>query len=276
MYNGSGDYKVNDTELILNALQMGAPAKRKQRRMKPIFDSGFLGPDPIFKPTKRASRATPKKRERTIQDWKSVDFVRYFWQSLSNFGIDPEINPRRDSDWTKKLYDKFVDEIGGSMTNYILRDYIDWWIGTYAVSKSSKPMGIFSLMRDSDIAKFLSQYSRRPMGTPKSAIKIEVDVSPEELYKMSGISLVLMGHGIVEAYRVLTANGLNNVYAQLSDVLKSYSKEVLAKVLDITVANRYNKEDVVDFISVARPALKFHGIEKKYDNIDYTHYFMEA
>ena len=267
---------MNDTELILNALQMGAPPRRKVTRMKPIFDTGFtVGPDAIFKPTKRATRSTPK-REKTIVAWKSIDFVRYFQKSLSTFGIEAEMNPNRDSDWAKKVYDMFVDEIGGKMTNYILRDYIDWWIGTYAVAKASQPLGIFSLMREQDVARFLKQHTRRLVGTPKSMTKPEIQVSPEELYKMSGINLVVMGHGVVEAYRVLVANDEKNVYAQLSDVLKSCSKQVLAKVLDITIAKRYNKEDVVDFISVARPALKFHGIEKKYDNIDYTQYFTEA
>jgi len=268
---------MNDTDLILSALQMGAPPKRKQGRMKPIFESGFtVGPDPIFR-VSRTKCSTPK-RGKSIAAWASVDFVRYFRQCLSHFGIEPDLVETRDSDGAKKIYDMFVDELGGSMTNYVLRDYIDWWVGIYAIARASRPIGVFSLIREKDILRFLKQYDRNLATTPRSLDQPvqTAEITPGELYSMSGISLVVMGYGIVEAYKVLVAGGEKNVYAQLSDVLKGYSKQVLTKVIDITVAKRYNKKDVVDFMSVARPALKFHGVEKQFDHLDYTRYFMEG
>jgi len=266
---------VEDRDLILKALQLGAPPKRTRKRVKPIFqDSMDVGPDAVFKP-KKTRRPMPK-REKTIAEWSGSDFVRYYTKCLSQFGIMIETN-LRDSDWVMKVYDLLVDEFGGSMNNYVLRDYIDWWVGTHASVQSGKEIGVFSLNRGSDIERFVKHYALRA-GKPQSqkTPKVEVDISAEEMYKKSGLTMVLMEFGIAEAYRVMVAKGETTIFARISDALKNCSKQIVEQILDRTMTRRYNLEYLVDFMSVARPALKFHRLEKQFDHVDYKQYFTEA
>jgi len=265
-----------ESDLIVDAMSRGAPPRRRKKVMKPIFDSGFsVSGDPVFKPTRRVAA----KKSKSVGEWVSRDFVVYLKKSLSHFGIDMEDNAVRDSDWVKKVYDLLVDELGDDMDNYVLRDYIDWWVGTYALARCARPIGVFSLMREQDARRFVRQRPGNrsgPKGDDVAKTEQQPDISPTEMYELSGIDMVMMSHGIVEAYLVLSNKQEKGVYTRLSNILKGYSKQVLAKVMGITLAKRYNTSDVVDFMSVARPALKFHGIEKQFDHVNYKQYFKEA
>lgn len=267
---------MNDRDLILGALMSGAPPRRARKVAKPIFqDTLDVGADPIFKPVK--SRKSSFKKERTIPEWIGADFVKYFTKGLSQLGVTIETNVR-DSDWMMKVYDVLVDVFGTSMDNYVLRDYIDWWIGMYAKIRSDDTIGVFSLNRDVDISRFAKHCALRP-GKPQAKVKTvknDVEISPDEMYKISGLTIVLMQYGIVEAYRVLVQNGESVVFAKLSDALKKCSKEIVKSVLNVTLSKKYSSHPIVDFMSVARPALKFHGLEKQFDHLSYKDYFVEA
>ncbi len=267
---------MDDKTLILNALQAGSPPKRRRKKISPIFeDSMDVGPDAIYKP-KRVRQSRPKP-ERSIEDWKGSDFVNYFSKCLSQFGLSIETN-LRDSDWVMKVYDILVDEFGGHMNNYVLRDYIDWWVGTHASTQPGREIGVFSINKDYDIRRFVKHYALRagkPQGK-KARDEPKVEISADEMYKLSGLTMVLMEFGIAESYRVMVDKGDTAIYARISDALKNCSKDAVVRILDCTMSRRYNPKYVVDFMSVARPALKFHRLEKQFDHIDYKKYFTEA
>lgn len=273
-YNDGGE-TMDDKSLILQALQMGAPPKQKRKRLRPVFEDSFdVGPDAIYKPKK--SKPKPKP-DRAVGEWKGSDFVNYFSKCLSQFGLTLETN-QRDYDWIMKVYDALVDEFSGSMNNYVLRDYIDWWVGCHASTHQGREIGVFSLHKGYDIDRFVKHYALRA-GKPQGKRKVDlpkVDISAEEMYKMSGLTMVLMEFGIAEAYRVMVDKGEVTIFARISDALKNCSKDAVVRILDRTMARRYNPKYVVDFMSVARPALKFHRLEKQFDHVDYKTYFTEA
>ncbi|KKM26407.1 hypothetical protein LCGC14_1585070, partial [marine sediment metagenome] len=99
-------------------------------------------------------------------------------------------------------------------------------------------------------------------------------VNPQKLYEMSGLAMVLKNVGIVEAYRILLSNRVNNATSEIQDVLGRFSSTILRKVIDRTVSlGPYSPNIMIDFVAIAKPWLDFQGI-KAYNNLDYRKYFL--
>lgn len=272
---------MTETELILSAMKMGMPKKQKKRVMKEIEPDPVIDAldDPIWKKASRKPRA-PK----TVNQWNYRDFVRHVQKTLGLMGLRLEsgVGYGRDENLIVKLHDMFVPHFGDSMSNQILRDYLEWWIASYA-RLQDRPISLRTMMRDYHIARFIKSYgnNQRSLTMPVAASPPVADrsaapeVSDDELYALGGISMLLMSRGIVVANRVLTAKGEPKPLLQISRSLRSLSKGVLDQVMRTTLeASPYPKQDAVDFISLARPALRYHRINS-FDHVQYMDSFKE-
>ncbi len=162
------------------------------------------------------------------------------------------------------------------MSNRVLREYMDWWTGTYIHVYMHKSIYVQTLMNSDHIDRFVSQWKERyNLGKPITEREDE-EVDDIDLFNLSGLSVLIMTKGIVAAWRVLkTLDGLEEDYKEsISDTLKKLSRDKLIQTLDKTTSQTYNKVDMIDFVSVAKEALHSQGIVS-YDEIDYRVYFEE-
>jgi len=267
---------TDESKLILGAMKKDAPQVRTSlRRKRKIGTDDIIdctGTD-IFIEHAKKLRKEPKQKM-YVSQWTSTDFLRYFSKNLSAYGLELESFNIRDRDWMNKLYDLFVDEIGTDMNNRVLRDYIDWWCGTYVPAYINKSIYVNVLMGEKFINQFV-EYWRNKTHVTTPTVKVESNIGEKELYELSGLSALLVSRGIVSGCRVLQRRGNTNYVGKVSQILDSLSEEMLEKVLQNTMKTLYSREDMVDFISISRKPLQSYGITK-YDSIDFREYFKEV
>jgi hypothetical protein len=257
-------------------MSKGMPPKRKRLTMNEI-EPDLLSDDmsdALWKPQKAKKRAP---RTKTISQWNSADFIRYITKIANQFGV-PFDTTGRDSNSVNRLHDMLLVVYGDGMSNRVIKDYIDWWLGVYGRFQK-EPFTVSYMLKDYQIVQFVKQ-TRKGRQLPET---VEVAVSPEpqtetsddDLYDLGGLSMLVMSKGIVVGYRVLKARKQPNPIMQLSNVMRGFGKEVVEQVVKTTIENApYRKDDIVDFMSVARPALKYHGITR-FSSIEYKGYFQE-
>ena len=166
-----------------------------------------------------------------------------------------------------KTYDILAVSLQEKMDNTILKEYIEWWINAYCLNNRSQTVYLNGMLNDGYINKFLSRHVESKSVLPES------QVDDATLYKVGGLQSLLLSKGIVAAHSYLIKTNETNISTKISDTLKKCSKKMIVNVVNITMKNKsYSKSALVDFISIAKPALDFFGI-KDFNHINYKEFF---
>lgn len=271
---------MNENDMILRAMAKPSPVKVPSKVQKKLFPSAFENKDdPLYKLVE--TKPIKKKKKKYISEWVASDFIRHLEQNLLLYGIVLEtsnINPDktgiRDSSWMNKLYDKLVDKLQNEMNNHVLREYIDWWCGSFARFKTGQQLYISSISSDSDISNFVEiKQHKHTLKPVEEVITSDENISPMDVYKKFGINRLLIEKGIVDSYKVMSEVGQSAVFSQISSALCTFSKSIFERVMSVTMSKTYSMKDTVDFISISRRTIKFYGLDKKYGKINYKEFF---
>jgi len=267
---------MNETELIIQAIHKGITPKRKKKILQD------LDPDPLSLDADKdviwrlAKKIRTPKKKKYLSEWSSVDFLRHLDHNLKIHHISLASNEIRDREMVNRLYDLLVHYFSEEMNNTVLRDYLDWWVGTYSFKYSGREVYIQTLMNDECLQSFVDCYETK---TPHSSPKQNTDrtsVSDLSIYKMGNLSLLLMSRGIVAGYRALIEDGYKSTAnSKIRSALLRFSQEILIQVLEITISKVYNTKYMIDFISLAKSSLEQYGLLDAWAHIDYKDYFIE-
>lgn len=264
---------MTETELILSALKGPAPVKKKKKRLVELFPSEVI-PD-TDRVISSLSKTKKKKKPKRIENWSNTDFLKHLESSLEQEGLHLETTSLRDRDLMAKIYDDIAEHLKDDMSNKVFRSYLDWWVSD--CSRFMKAQIIFPAMLRSDkfVSRFLHEFhNMNIISEVEESLEIEqpkTDINA--LYSLGGLPMILMSKGIVVAYTVMKEKGEDRIMARISDALRDLNKSSLIKCLDITMKTKYNKTEIVDFMSIAQPALIFHGI-KNFNKVDYREFFV--
>ena len=268
---------INESQLIVQAMRMGVPPKRKRKVMREIEPSPIdVSNDAISRMAFKTKTKTKKARKKSLRCWEPSDFVKYLIESLSNQGMTLERAGARDREDMAFLYDEIVRRIDDRMNNTVMRDYVDWWTGTHARRLFGQPLYVRLLSNE----RYLDQFIKLKFGTnseqssesmPATTTQKEVDA--QTLYRMGGLPMLLRSKGIVVTAILLREKNDNNWLIRISQALQDFPKNAVQETMDRTISGAsYSAENMVDFISIARPALEFHRI-RDYSGINYRGYF---
>jgi len=267
---------MNERDLILRALRKSPPPVCHKMVMQEIEPSIDEGPDAITALAKKQSRkhkTESKSKRKKLSQWTSSDFLRYINKMLSVHDLRLESTNIRDRDNINRLYDVFAKQLQDKMSNVVLKEYLDWWISSYSPFMHDYHIYATTFLRDDLIGKFLSRYKVSNKEVQESELKPDTSVSEDVLYEMGGLQMLLMSRGIVSSYRVLKSRNTLNPFLKISSTLRDFSKDIVRKTMEITLGlSPYNNDDIIDFISVAQPALDFYGL-REFSNISYQGYF---
>lgn len=280
-YTFQGGSGMDETRLILEALNstvMSAPKKlRKKKQMfeppAPLFD---MKDDAIVKMAKDRKKREERKK-RPINKWNNSDFCYYLKTLLKLHSMEYEqTNHMKDSNDMGRAYDKLVSHFLAKMDNYKLKEYIEWWVATHAENfrRNERAIRIITLSDAVFIDKFVSRFdSAAP--TSKPIAVVENNLSEQELFEIGGVPMVLMHKGIVVTHRLLCQQEGKNAISQIQKALRSFSRDVLLVTMHKTLeSSPYNRNDTVDFLTLARMALQYHDI-KEFNHLSYRAYFEE-
>ena len=265
---------MNESQLIAQALKMNAPSKHKRKVMMEIEPSPIdVSNDAI---SRIASKITKKPRKKPLRQWEPSDFVKYFTEALSNQSMSLERAGARDREDMAFLYDEFVRRIDERMNNTVLRDYLDWWTESHARKMFGQSLYVKALSNE----RFLDQFIKLKFGTVTekpfvSAPSPEIthrEIDAQTLYRMGGLPMLLRSKGIIVTASLLREKNDNNWLIRISQALQEFTVEAMQETMEHTTGKVYPFEDMVDFISIARPALEFHRI-REYSGINYRDYF---
>jgi len=129
---------MNETQLIINALQMPSPKKRPKLVMKEIHPyDDIIDPEnkvieELAKKQARRRKQEEKGRKKSISDWTSTDFIRHVEKMLTSYGLTLQISLVRDRNTIAQINDLLVRKLGDVMSNHILKDYLEWWVSVNA------------------------------------------------------------------------------------------------------------------------------------------------
>ncbi len=267
---------MNERDLILKALQQASPHRRCRMVVREIEPSIDAGPDAITALATKQSRkrkAVSRSKMKKLSEWNGSDFLRYINEMLSVHDLRLESTNVRDRDNVNRLYDILAKQLQEKMSNVVLKEYFDWWISSYGPFMHDYQIYAATFLRDDLVSKFLKRYEAPD--APKPVQPVDSDVSEDVLYEMGGLQMLLMSRGIVSSYRVLRSKNTLNPFGKISSTLRDFSKDVVRKTMKITLElSPYNDDDTIDFVSVARPALDFHGL-KEFLNISYQGCFKQ-
>lgn len=269
---------MNDADLIAQAMKMGTPKKRRKLILQE-FEPSVLNPgdDAITKMASKAKSTKIKAKARPLRCWTNSDFLNHMVKSLSVHGVSLARNSLTDTEEMGNLYDEFVRRIDDKMSNEVLRDYIDWWCSTYA----ARIYGSELYARNINQEKYLTEFVKIKFSSSNSVLKEAVvvqakkeeEVNPHELYKMGGLPMLLLSKGIVISASVLREKGDANWLIRISNTLHDFSKEEVVEAVDRTTSGApYGLDMMVDFVSIARPAIEYHRI-KEYAGLNYRKFF---
>lgn len=274
---------MNETDMIVRALQMGSPVRRKRKVMKEVEPSPIDTSNDAI--SRMAEKPTRKKRSKPLRYWEVPEFLQYLVKALSDHGVQLERVSARDREDVAYLYDELIRRIGDQMSNAVMRDYIDWWTSTHARKMYGSELCARSLSADHCLDQFVQikfnkttdiipnvtpESTRVPAATSEPTVK---DVDSQTLYRMGGLPMLLRAKGLVVAAQILRDKEDQNWIMRLSQALHDFPKEAVVATMERTVASSpYKPEHMVDFISIARPALEFHRV-KDYSGLNYQDFF---
>lgn len=269
---------MNETELILGAIQKSAPPKRRRKVMRefepsPVEENDTVLRDLANKQVKRRKTTSQRKRKSIIQ-WSNTDFIKYLSEMLSVHGLRLSSTGVRDRDNISRVYDAMAERLQEEMSNAILKTYFEWWVSSYGPFLTNEPIYTGTFAADHLIEKFLSRYDYTKQEAPKVTVKEEaMEIDEYTLYDLGGLPMVLTSKGLVVTYKVLREKKIDDIFSKISSALRDLSKDAVCTTMENTFKGApYKEGDKVDFISVSRRALEFHGL-KKYKKISYQDYF---
>lgn len=285
MYNTD---ELNETDMILKALGKSAPVKaeKPKKRIMKEMDPDDLAPNDglFFGFIDKEEQRKLKKSKTPVKKWNNLDFVRYLDSILKLHDLRLERLSVIDSQAIGLLYDKFVPALKDKMSPDILKDYIDWWVSCYASNMHGRKIYVASISQDFLIERFLTRFEledtlgirgNKVQAVAEKSSKDSTPITDAQLYKLGGLSMLLMSRGIVHAHNLLKPSD-NNVIMRIAETLKKMSKEVVIEVLETTKnLSPYPISQVVDFMSMSKMALDFYGITKKYETVKYRSYFKD-
>jgi hypothetical protein len=273
-----------ENEIIFEAMKKSSPKKGPRKIQPKLFHTAFEDKhDPLFKIIEPSIKITKSKKikKKYISGWTATDFIKHLNQNLSLFGMALEMSNIttkkagiRDAEWMNRLYDKLVKKLQYEMSNYVLKEYIEWWCGSFARLKTDQHICISYISSDEYIDKFVEFKQHKPTTKPlEEVMPSDNNTPPMEVYKKFGLNRLLIEKGIVESHKVMAEIGQTAIFSQISTALNSFSKSMFDRVMQVTMSNRYSMRDVVDFVSIARRSIQFHGLNKKYGKVDYKEFF---
>jgi len=130
-----------------------------------------------------------------------------------------------------------------------------------------------AMASETTVNKFSCRIPSTQQSKPVEEHIEDTKVDQETLLKMGGLSMVLCSSGIVLTCSLLSKNGEKNVFSKISSELRGLSEGAVRQSIESTLKNApYPVDQSIDFISIARSAIEFHGL-KDYKNISYRDYF---
>ncbi len=265
---------MDEAQLIVQAMQMSTPFKRKHKVLREIEPSLIDVSDDAI--SRMAGKKTKKQRNKPLKQWEPTEFLKHFVKSLSNYDMALERLGARDREDMAFLYDELVRRVGEQMNNTVMRDYLDWWTGTHARKLYDQEIYVRTLANDRYLNQFVSLKLVSKLPTPDQPNtdipKVNKEVDAQTLYSIGGLPTLLRSKGIVVAARILREKEDNNWLMRISQALQDFPKEAVQETMLCTTGSTYPSEDMVDFISIARPALEYHRI-KDYLSMNYRDCF---
>lgn len=266
---------MNETTLILNALQKSPPPKKRKKVMKEIVPSIVDGPDAIsdlVKKKERKDKSQARHKRKRLSQWTGSDFIKYLGEMLSNHGKYVR-DGIRDKDAVGRIHDKMVDQIGSQMSNEVLKQYFEWWVSSHAPFLHDNTVYVDALAGEKVLSKFLSRFNTESMSETKSVIVDAPDISAETLFDMGGLPMVLCSKGIVITCEMLKQKDESGVFSKVSSALRNLSEDSVRQSMEVTLKFApYKKDQSLDFMSVGRAAIEYYGL-KEYKNVSYQDYF---
>ena len=234
--------------------------------MKKLYQDDEL---PVYDPVIiQINQKSQKKKVRPVLKWTNSDFVTYISSLLSQYGVTLTPNFMQNGESVGKAYDLLASSLKDTMNNIILKEYVEWWVNAYKVKANTNTVHLSKMCDNAYISKFLTRYDFN-----HEKVTDDIPVDAETLYSVGGVQSVLLSKGIVCANSTMKKAKEKNIFVSLSNAIKKNSKKVVINIMKITIKNApYASEDLVDFISIAKPALDFYGINE-FNSIKYREFF---
>lgn len=265
---------MTETELILEAISTGIVNRVVKKKLKiQEFDSSPADYDPVIR---KLAKKLPSNKKKSIRQWSNTDFLRYIKTGIESQGLIFETAGLRDRDTVGKIYDNMVIYLQDKMDNHVLKNYFDWWVSERARLVKQQIIYTSMICSDVSIETFMKQFYKEEPRLSISTPPVENKDTPtdyESLYNLGGLSMILLSGGIVVTYNLLKSKNEDRFISKISNALKSMNKDTLVKVMDITLKNKYTNNQVVDFMSIAQPSLRYHKISK-YVKTNYKEFFV--
>jgi hypothetical protein len=271
---------MNETQLILEALNcsaMAAPKRTRRfiREIEPLPAIMDTRGDAIARMSRQKTNQDAYKRK-PVGKWSSSDFLRYFDDVLKIQDMRYErTSIVKDRNDMGRIYDKIAERILAKMNNGVLKEYLEWWFEANArrYRDEGRPIRIAALCDQDTIARFVTNRFNDDINRPVEKVH-DTALSDEELFAL-GLSMLLMHKGIVVAYRMLSQKRVPNVLVSIQKALRDFNRDVLMATIKRTIAGApYSEKDVIDFMTVAKPALQYHNISD-FDRLSYRSFFKE-
>lgn len=232
-------------------------------------DPTVFGKDAIWglaeKMKKKPKRTVPVNR------WSNIEFARYLDSILKVHSLHLERLSPKESEAVAGIHDKLVRILNDKMTPQVLKDYFDWWVSCYAQSMHGRKIYVASLSQDYMIERFTQRYNADGEKPQTGEVKKNETATDEQIYKLGGLSMLLMSRGVVNSYKLLKND--QNIIVRISETMRKLSKEVVTEIVDTTInLGPYPSSDKVDFLSISKPSLDYHGV-KKFHSLNYQRYF---
>jgi hypothetical protein len=276
----------SDTELILSALSEKPRRRETKRVVLQEFDDYGVSEmreepkkDALTRLGKKIKRQAnrEKRKLRPVMEWNNTDFLVFAQDKLKAYSIFLENNGGAGAEMIGRLYDRLAAILQDDMNNKVLKDYLDWWIVSFASSIKSHSVFIQAMYDEKYVGRFAKRYNEQgaEIKTAETVAR-SAEQDDETIYKTGSLSMLLMSKGIVSAHAFLKKQKETNIIMRIGKALRAFSPSVLRSTMETTINKApYPSADRVDFISIARPALELHGL-KTYLNLDYSKYFKET
>lgn len=262
---------LDETELILDAMKKGKLTKAKKKTIQ-TYEDPLDQKDIIIEKLGKRELKKQINKKKPISKWSNKDFLIYFNEELNVRGSRLTSIGNRDSEVIARLYDKFVKILDEKMDNSVLRDYIDWWISVYLNKFLDRDIKSSDLDVPDYFSKFIQRFAIKDINIEPKTVKVEEVQDINKLYELSGLRMILLTFGIIDTVSLLKEKNEDWI-SKISSELQKLDKKSLINLMSKTVSKApYDKTQTVDFISLAKDILRFHGV-KDYQNVSYTQFF---
>jgi hypothetical protein len=268
---------MDDTsKLIFEAIKKSTPISKKKKILK---DIECLDKPCAIDNLKNQVKIKKDFKHKSPNKWTNADFAKYIEDSLKTRSLRFKDNTFLGGQQIAKLYDLFVAKISEAMNNNVLRDYIDWWMAYKTKSLDDSPVSIYDISKEFFVNDFIKYKNFNIKSDAENDVSQDVsldiseDINFDKVYELGGLEFLLEHVGIVDSANYLKLKNKECVIT-ISDCLKKMVKQSVLSILKITTSKKYQKEKLIDFLSIARPSLIYHGI-KEYDKVQYKQFFQE-